>query len=100
MASGPNHVIEGAGRRFVGFVPTHEIRTQPNVVERRFNRLEQFRGLATRYARRATHYQAELTIAATVDLVAVRGVARRTEENDLEMAPRRPFPTPVRAARS
>lgn len=34
-----------------------------NVVERCFNRLKQFRGLATRYAKRAAYYQAELTIA-------------------------------------
>jgi transposase len=39
---------------------------QRNVVERCFNRLKQFRGLATRYAKRATYYRAELTIAAIV----------------------------------
>ena len=39
---------------------------QRNVVERCFNRLKQFRGLATRYAKRAAYYQAELTIAAIV----------------------------------
>ena len=37
---------------------------QRNVVERCFNRLKQFRDLATRYAKRAAYYQAELTIAA------------------------------------
>jgi transposase len=37
-----------------------------NVVERCFNRLKQFRDLATRYAKRAAYYQAELTIAATI----------------------------------
>jgi transposase len=37
-----------------------------NVVERCFNRLKQFRALATRYAKRAAYYQAELTIAAIV----------------------------------
>ena len=37
-----------------------------NVVERCFNRLKQFRGLATRYAKRAAYYQAEITIAATI----------------------------------
>lgn len=37
-----------------------------NVVERCFNRLKQFRGLATRYAKRAAYYQAELTIAAII----------------------------------
>ncbi len=31
-----------------------------------FNRLKQFRDLATRYAERAAYYQAELTIAAIV----------------------------------
>lgn len=37
-----------------------------NVVERCFNRLKQFRDLATRYAKRAAYFQAELTIAAIV----------------------------------
>jgi transposase len=39
---------------------------QRNVVERCFARLKQFRGLATRYAKRAAYYQAELTIAAII----------------------------------
>ncbi len=39
---------------------------QRNVVERCFNQLEQFRDLATRYAKRAAYYQAELTIAAII----------------------------------
>ncbi|GEM30299.1 hypothetical protein NN3_13060 [Nocardia neocaledoniensis NBRC 108232] len=34
--------------------------------ERCFNRLKQFRDLATRYAKRAVYYQAELTIAAII----------------------------------
>lgn len=37
-----------------------------NVVERCFNRLKQFRDLATRYAKRAAYYAAELTIAAII----------------------------------
>jgi transposase len=37
-----------------------------NVVERCFNRLKQFRGLATRYAKRAAYYRAEIVIAAFV----------------------------------
>jgi transposase len=37
-----------------------------NVVERCFNRLKQFRDLATRYAKRAVYYRAEITIAAIV----------------------------------
>jgi transposase len=39
---------------------------QRNVVERCFNRLKQFRDPATRYAKRAVYYQAELTIAAII----------------------------------
>lgn len=39
---------------------------QRNVVERCFNRLKQFRGLATRYAKRAAYYHAELTIIAII----------------------------------
>jgi transposase len=37
-----------------------------NVVERCFARLKQFRGLATRYAKRAAYYRATLIIAAIV----------------------------------
>ncbi|MFI6787936.1 transposase, partial [Nonomuraea sp. NPDC050383] len=33
-----------------------------NVVERCFNRLKQFRGIATRYDKLAVHYQASVTI--------------------------------------
>lgn len=43
-----------------------EVYKQRNVVERCFNRLKQFRDLATHYAKRAAYYQAELTIAAIV----------------------------------
>ncbi|MGV9677979.1 IS5 family transposase, partial [Nocardia sp. NPDC003482] len=43
-----------------------ETYTRRNVVERCFNRLKQFRDLATRYAKRAAYYQAELTIAAII----------------------------------
>lgn len=34
-----------------------------NVVERCFGRLKQFRGLATRYAKRVAYYRAEVVIA-------------------------------------
>lgn len=37
-----------------------------NMVERCFNRLKQFRGLATRYAKRAAYFRAEIVIAATM----------------------------------
>jgi transposase len=37
-----------------------------NVVERCFNRLKQFRALATRYTKRAAYYRTELTLAAIV----------------------------------
>lgn len=43
-----------------------ELYKQRNVVERCFNRLKQFRDLATRYAKRAAYYVSELTIAAIV----------------------------------
>jgi transposase len=42
------------------------MRRHCNVVERRFNRLEQFRNLVTRYARRAAYYRTELVTAAVV----------------------------------
>jgi len=37
-----------------------------NVVERCFNRLKQFRGLATRYAKRAAYHRAEIVIACII----------------------------------
>jgi transposase len=37
-----------------------------NVVERCFNRLKQFRGLATRYAKRAAYHRAEIIIACII----------------------------------
>jgi transposase len=39
---------------------------QRNVVERCFNRLEQFRAPATRYAKRAAYYRATLPLVSTV----------------------------------
>src|SRR5690606_11338719 len=41
-----------------------EIYKGRNVVERCFNRLKQFRALATRFTKRAAYYRSELTIAA------------------------------------
>ena len=43
-----------------------EIYADRNVVERCFNRLKQFRDLATRYAKRAAYYRSEILIAAIV----------------------------------
>ncbi|UOX90403.1 transposase [Amycolatopsis sp. FBCC-B4732] len=37
-----------------------------NVVERCFNRLKQFRGLATRYAKRAAYHRAEIVLACII----------------------------------
>jgi transposase len=42
---------------------------QRNVVERCFNRLKQFRGLATRYAKRAAYYRSEILLACIVLLL-------------------------------
>lgn len=53
-----------AGGRPPAFDP--ETYKRRNVVERCFNRLKQFRALATRYAKRAAYYRAELTLAAIV----------------------------------
>jgi transposase len=39
---------------------------QRTIIERRFNRLKQFRDLATRYAKRAAYYHDELTIATII----------------------------------
>jgi transposase len=50
-----------AGGRPPAFDP--EIYKRRNVVERCFNRLKQFRGLATRYAKRVAYYRAEVVIA-------------------------------------
>jgi transposase len=43
-----------------------ELYKQRDVIERCFNRLRQFRGLAARYAKRAACYHAELTIATII----------------------------------
>ena len=43
-----------------------ELYADRNVVERCFNRLKQFRDLATRYAKRAAYYRSEIIIAAIV----------------------------------
>jgi len=43
-----------------------EIYAERNVVERCFNRLKQFRALATRYAKRVAYYRSEIIIAAIV----------------------------------
>jgi transposase len=51
-----------AGGRPPAFDPV--IYRRRNVVERCFNRLKQFRGLATRYAKRLAYYRAEVVIAA------------------------------------
>ncbi|HEY3142436.1 MAG TPA: transposase, partial [Acidimicrobiales bacterium] len=50
-----------AGGRPPAFDP--EIYRRRNVVERCFNRLKQFRGLATRYAKRLAYHRAEVVIA-------------------------------------
>jgi transposase len=56
------------GNRCGGRLPAFDANLckQRNVVERCFSRLKQFRDLATRYAKRAAYYQAELTIAAII----------------------------------
>jgi transposase len=50
-----------AGGRPPGF--DSEIYKRRNVVERCFNKLKQFRGLATRFAKRVAYYRAEVVIA-------------------------------------
>jgi transposase len=50
-----------AGGRPPAFDP--DIYRHRNVVERCFSRLKQFRGLATRYAKRVAYYRAEVVIA-------------------------------------
>jgi transposase len=52
------------GGRPPAFTP--DLYASRNVVERCFNRLKHFRDLATRYAKRAAYYRAEITIAAIV----------------------------------
>ena len=43
-----------------------DLYAERNVVERCFNRLKQFRALATRYAKRVAYYRSEIIIAAIV----------------------------------
>ncbi|GAA3743699.1 transposase [Spinactinospora alkalitolerans] len=49
-----------------------EIYAERNVVERCFDRLKQFRALATRYAKRVASYRSEIIIAAVVLWLAHR----------------------------
>jgi transposase len=53
-----------AGGRPRAFDP--ELYADRNVVERCFNRLKQFRALATRYAKRVAYYRSEIILAAIV----------------------------------
>jgi transposase len=53
-----------AGGRPPTFDPV--IYRQRNLVERCFNRLKQFRGLATRFAKRAAYHRAEIVLACIV----------------------------------
>jgi transposase len=52
------------GGRPVAFDPN--LYADRNVVERCFNRLKQFRALATRYAKRVAYYRSEIIIAAII----------------------------------
>ncbi|WP_285585211.1 transposase, partial [Actinoallomurus iriomotensis] len=52
------------GWRRCGF--NREIHRRRNVVERCFNHLKRFRGLATRYEKLAAHYRAVVTIASLI----------------------------------
>ncbi|NYH93522.1 transposase [Actinopolymorpha rutila] len=56
-----------AGGRPPAFDP--ELYRNRNVVERCFNRLKQFRSLATRYAKRAAYYRSEVLIACLILLL-------------------------------
>lgn len=53
-----------AGGRPPAFDP--EVYKQRNVVERGFNRLEQWRGVATRYDKKARNYRAGIILAAII----------------------------------
>jgi hypothetical protein len=57
--------VSGPGRPAGGRPPTFDqaLCKKRNVVERCFGRLKQFRGLATRYAKRVAYYRAEVVIA-------------------------------------
>ncbi|WP_435800244.1 transposase [Streptomyces misionensis] len=57
-ATGPGAAATEAARR-----PSTARHTHRNVVERCFNRLKQWRGIATRYDKTAQSYQAAVTLA-------------------------------------
>ncbi len=62
----PERIDQINGHLTRGEKPCHLDRTnyrRRNIVERRFGYLKQNRALATRYDKRATHYQAMVTIA-------------------------------------
>ncbi|RSM61159.1 hypothetical protein DMH03_20870 [Amycolatopsis sp. WAC 01376] len=60
----PGRRCGSAGSRPPAFDP--DLYKLRNVVERCFNRLKQFRGLATRYAKRAAYHRAEIILACIV----------------------------------
>lgn len=64
-----DQVARRAGKRSAGGRPPafdKVLYRRRNVVERCFNRLKQWRDLATRYAKRATLYRASLTLIAAI----------------------------------
>ncbi len=58
--SDPSHTFEGIGKD-LGI--SRETYRRRNMIERCFNRLKGFRGIATRYEKTATSYEAAVTLA-------------------------------------
>jgi transposase len=58
--SDPSHTFEGIGKD-LGI--SRETYLRRNMIERCFNRLKGFRGIATRYEKTATSYEAAVTLA-------------------------------------
>ena len=61
-----NQRVQRARRRVRPLVFDLAVYVRRNVVERCINRLKQWRGLATRYKRRAVNYRAMVVIASIV----------------------------------
>ena len=68
-ASGAEVVIPPKANRKVQRACDYVLYCERNLVERFFNKLKQFRGIATRYDKRATHFLSGVYLASAVILL-------------------------------
>lgn len=69
MAAGAEAVIPPKANRKIQRACDYALYRERNLVERFFNKLKQFRGIATRYDKRATHFLSGVYLASAVILL-------------------------------